>query len=102
MSPSECKYCGCEEVATKTDSEIVFQCWTSVVLDNGWSQSPECKLKGLEDRIQRATDTLKAAKRYTVSPKTPRSIRWEETVDGIVTDSAAVDEAIAILEGERE
>ena len=76
-----------------------FQCWTSLVLDNGWSQSTECKLKGLEDRIQRAIDTLKAATRYRVTPQTRRTIKWEETVDGIVTDSAAVDEALAILEG---
>ena len=72
------------------------------MLDNGWSQSPECKLKGFEDRIQRAVDTLKKAKRYTVTPQTRRTIKWEETVDGIVTESAAADEAIAILEGERD
>ena len=98
--PAECRWCGCG--VRSRGQFTTFKCWTSVVLDNGWSQSPECKLKGLEDRIKRAVDTLKKAKRYRVSPKTPKTIEWEETVDGIVTDSAAVDEALAILEGERD
>jgi hypothetical protein len=72
------------------------------VLDNGWSQSPECKLKGLEDRIQRAVDTLKAAKRYTVAPGPRNTLDWYRNPDGSATDSAAVDEALAILEGERD
>jgi hypothetical protein len=98
--PSECKWCRCG--VRSYGQFTTFKCWTSLVLDNGWSQSTECKLKGLEDRIQRAVDTLKKAKRYMVTPQTRRTIEWEETVDGIVTESWAVDEALAILEGERD
>ena len=97
--PNECKWC---KSGVRANGRIVaFKCFTSVV-DDCWSQSPECKLKGLEDRIERAIDTLDKAKRYRVTPQTRRTIEREETVDGIVTDSAAVDEAIAILEGERD
>ena len=94
--PTECNWC---RSGVRANGRIIaFRCFTSVV-DDCWSQSPECKLKGLEDRIQRAVDKLKKAKRYRVTPQTRRTIEWEETVDGIVTDSAAVDDAIAILEG---
>ena len=98
--PTECKWCGCG--VRSRGQFTTFRCWTTVVLDNGWSQSTECKLKLAKDCIQRAIDTLKKAKRYTVTPQTRRTIEWEETVDGIVTESWAVDEALAILEGERD
>ena len=73
-----------------------------MVLDNGWSQSTECKLKLAEDRIQRAVDALKAATRYRVTPVSSGYVEWDTDEDGPVTDSAEVDEALAILEGERE
>lgn len=62
----------------------------------------ECKLKGLENRIQRAVDELKKAKRYTVTPGPRNTLDWDANPDGSVTDSVAVDEALAILEGERD
>ena len=98
--PTECKWCGCG--VRSYGQFTTFQCWTSLVLDNGWSQSPECKLKGLEDRIQRAVDELKAATRYTVENGHAKTLWWDTNHDGYVTDSKAVDEAIAILEGERD
>ena len=97
---TECRWCGCG--VRLRGQFTTFQCWTSVVLDNGWSQSTECKLKGLEDRIQRAVDTLNAAKRYTVTPGPRNTLNWDPDPDGYVTDSPAVDEALAILEGERD
>ena len=98
--PTECKWCG---AGVRSYGQFTtFQCWTSVVLDNGWSQSPECKLKGLEDRIKRAIDKLKAATRYRVTPVSRIAVEWDTSDDGPVTDSAAVDEALGILEGERD
>lgn len=99
-NPTECRWCGCG--VRSRGQFTTFQCWTSVVLDNGWSQSPECKLKGLEDRIKRAVDTLKSASRYRVTPVSRIHVEWDTDDDGPVTDSVAVDEALAILEGERD
>ena len=98
--PTECKWCGCG--VRSYGQFTTFKCWTSLVLDNGWSQSTECKLKGLEDRIQRAVDTLKAATRYTVENGHAKTLWWDTNPDGYVTDSREVDEALAILEGERD
>ena len=98
--PNECRWCGCG--VRSRGQFTTFKCWTSVVLDNGWSQSPECKLKGLEDRIKRAIDKLKAATRYRVTPVSRIAVEWDTSDDGPVTDSAAVDEALAILGGERD
>ena len=95
--PTECRWC--KSGVRLNGQFLTFKCWT-ILLNHAWSQSPECKLKCAENRIQRAVDKLKKAKRYRVTPQTRRTIEWEETVDGIVTDSAAVDETIAILEGE--
>lgn len=53
-------------------------------------------------RIKRAVDTLKAAKRYTVKAGPRNTLNWDPDPDGYVTDSPAVDEALAILEGERD
>jgi hypothetical protein len=53
-------------------------------------------------RIKRAVDTLKTAKRYRVTPGPRNTLNWDSDPDGYVTDSPAVDEALAILEGERD
>ena len=97
--PNECKWC---KSGVRLNGQILtFKCWT-IFLGHAWSQSPECKIKGLEDRIQRAVDKLKAAERYTVAPGPRNTLDWDRNPDGSVTDSAAVDEALAILEGERD
>ena len=86
MVPTECKYCGCEEVATKTDSEIVFRCWSSYVTeDDHWTVSNNCgarcavQLVELRERIQRAVELLKG----------------QDAVPAM-----GVDQVIEILEGE--
>ena len=65
--PSECKYCGCEEVATKTDCEIVFRCWSSYLSeDDYWTVSNNCgarcavQLVELRERIQQDIEFMKA------------------------------------------
>lgn len=55
-----------------------------------------------EERIRRAIDTLKTATRYRVTPVSRTHVEWDTADDGPLTDSNAVDEALAILEGERD
>ena len=98
--PTECKWCG--RGVRNWGPDTVFQCWTILHPRGEWSQSTDCKLGVAEDRIQRAVDTLKAAKRYTVAPGPRNTLNWDPDPDGYVTDSPAVDEALAILEGERD
>lgn len=87
--PTECKYCGCEEVATKTDCEIVFRCWSSYLSeDDYWTVSNNCGARcavqlvelrerihefmkareanfvTLNERIKRAVEVLEGARRY--------------------------------------
>lgn len=64
-NPTKCKYCGCEEVATKTDSEIVFRCWSSYLsADDYWTVSNNCgarcavQLVESRERVQRAVGML--------------------------------------------
>jgi len=65
--PTECKYCGCEEIATTTDSEIVFRCWSSyLTADDYWTVSNNCgarcavQLVELRERIQQDIEFMKA------------------------------------------
>jgi hypothetical protein len=65
--PTECKYCGCEEIATTTDSEIVFRCWSSYLSeDDYWTVSNNCgarcavQLVELRERIQQDIEFMKA------------------------------------------
>ena len=81
---TKCKWCG---RGVRANGKIIaFLCFTSVV-DDCWSQSPECKLKGVEDRISRVLKILKTADRRYVS-------------NGFASyvDSRDVDEVIKILE----
>ena len=55
-----------------------------------------------KERIRRAIDTLKTATRYRVIPVSRTHVEWDTADDGPLTDSNAVDEALGILEGERE
>ena len=104
--PTECRWCGCGDVFASTSDSVMFLCrshwkthdlWGSPV----WIHSSECS-DGLRDRIRRSIDTLKAATRYTVTPGPRNTLDWDRNPDGSVTDSVAVDEALAILEGERD
>ncbi len=100
QAPTKCKWCGCGMRSYGTDT--IFQCWTVNNEADVWAQSAECKLKVAESLIQRAIETLKTASRYTVAPVSRQELNWEKNPDGPVTDSKAVDEAISILEGERD
>ena len=68
------------------------------MLDNGWSQSPECKLGVAEDRIQRAVAVLEVAARFDVIPW-DGGVRRDPAVDGWETDSGILDQVIEILKG---
>jgi len=109
QNPTECKYCGCSDIRSETDSAIHFKCFSSYWHDGSeWNIATNCaarcavQLVELRERVQRAVDALKKAKRYTVTPGPRNTLDWDRNPDGSVTDSAAVDEALAILEGERE
>ena len=104
--PTECRWCGCGDVLASTNDGVMFSCrshwkthhlWGSPV----WIHSSECS-DGLRDRIRKSIDTLKNATRYRVTPVSRTAVDWDRNSDGPVTDSAAVDEALAILEGERD
>ena len=107
--PTECKYCGCSEIRSETDSAIHFRCFSSYWHDGDeWNIATNCAAKcavqlvELRERVQTAVVALKKAERYTVTPGPKNTLDWDPNADGYVTDSKAVDEAIAILEGERD
>lgn len=106
--PTECRWCGCSKVWLSRGTVIVFDCGSSWSATDGLEISTECQTRcsnlviQQRNRIQRAVDTLKAATRYTVENGHAKTLWWDTNPDGYVTDSKAVDEAIAILEGERD
>ena len=105
--PTECKYCGCSDTITNRSDSVTFACRTYWDEHNGgiWVQRDDTcgsHVGDLYRRIKRAVDALKAAERYTVTAYGRNQLDWDRNPDGYVTDSVAVDEAIAILEGERD
>ena len=102
MRPTECKWCGASDALLRINGWRVFRCGANYHIDVGeWTHGDTCA-DTLRDRIQRAVDTLKNATRYRVTPVSRTEVEWDTSDDGPVTDSAAVDEALAILEGERD
>ena len=106
MGPEACKYCGCEEVATKTDSEIVFRCWSSyLTADDYWTVSNNCgarcavQVVEMRERIQRAVEVLEGATRFDVIPWDGGVCRDPSDGGGEV-DADVVDQAIEILKGD--
>ena len=102
MGPTECKYCGCEEIATKTDSEIVFRCWSSyVVEDDYWTVSNNCgarcavQLVELRERVTRAVEVLEKANQIMMTLDDDEEVSF-------VVESQTVSHAIEILEGEED
>jgi hypothetical protein len=94
--PSECKYCGCEEVATKTDCEIVFRCWSSYLSeDDYWTVSNNCgarcavQLVELRERIQQDIEFMKAREANFVTALRSR----------LRTLNERIKRAVAVLEG---
>ena len=104
--PSECKWCGCGDTLTNRSDSVTFACRTYWDEHNGgvWVRRADAcgsHVGDLYRRIKRAVDTLKNATRYRVTPVSRTAVEWDTSDDGPVTDSAAVDEALGILEGER-
>ena len=105
MNQTECKYCGCKEVATKTDSEIVFQCWSSYIVSGGlWCFSSNCgsrcavQLVELRERVQRAVEVLEGARRICVVISDDNDDPIESEHDGVIyVESTEADRAAAIL-----
>ena len=63
--PIECKHCGCGDIRSKTDSRIVFRCWSSYLpADDLWTVSNNCgsrcavQLVELRERVQTAIGVL--------------------------------------------
>ena len=103
MQPTECKHCGCEEVATKTDFEIVFRCWSSyVVEDDHWAVSNNCgsrcavQLVELRERIQRAVEVLEGGDRIMMM------LDDDDEDVSFVVPATDVDRAVGILGGEED
>ena len=93
--PTECRWC---KSGVRANGRIIaFRCFTSVV-DDCWSQSPECKLKGLEDRIQRAVEVLEGARRYDfIASYMPH---MDKRSDGEFLEYEEAEQVIEILKGE--
>ena len=103
MQPTECKYCGCEEVATKTDSEIVFRCWSSyVVEDDHWTVSNNCgarcavQLVELKEQVQRAIEVMEGGDRIMMM------LDDDDEDVSFVVPATDVDRAVGILGGEED
>ena len=126
-NPTECKYCGCEEVATKTDSEIVFRCWSSYLNeDDHWTVSNNCgarcavQLVELRARVEQDLELIKAreanvvtamkSRLRTLNERIQRAVELLKGQDRIimvldendkdVVPATDVDQVIEILEGE--
>ena len=106
--PAKCRYCGCEEVVTKTDSEIVFQCRSSYMsADEYWTVSGNCvvrcavKLVKLRANVQQAVEVLEGATRYSgdLVENDQYGAYMQSGTNGERLDTIEVDRAIAILKG---
>ena len=105
--PTECRWCGCSDTITNRSDSVTFACRTYWDEHNGgiWVQRDDTcgsHVGDLYRRIKRAVDKLKKATRYRVTPVSRIHVEYDTSDDGPLTDSEAVDEAIAILEGERD
>ena len=99
--PTECRWCGAAKSGEDGD-DILFACGSWHSGSTPEFQYTQCELNVAQNRIRRSIDALKNATRYRVTPVSSGYVEWDTDEDGPVTDSAAVDEALAILEGERE
>ena len=105
-NPTECKYCGCEEVMTATDSGIVFRCWSTYLTeDDYWNVSNNCgakcavRLVELRERIQRALKRLETATRFELVRDDHVAYMKGRDSWGNWLDVIEVEQAIEILKG---
>ena len=109
--PNKCKWCGLHEnwhidndtvFACGTINDTVFACgtiWDGRV--DVWNQSTGCvEIMAQRNRIQRALETLKAAKRHDFVVNFLSSML--QCDDGEFVEFEAVDQAIQILESEED
>lgn len=71
--PTECKWCGCREIRTKTDFSSHFWCFSSYWHEyDEWNLSNNCaaacavQLAELRERVQRAVKSLEKFTRFYV------------------------------------
>ena len=107
MGPNECKYCGCREIRTETDSAIHFRCFSSYWHDGDeWNISNNCaavcavQFVELRERVQRAVEVLEGARRICVVISDENDDPLDSEHDGVIyIEAAEADQAAAILRG---
>ena len=129
MGPNECKYCGCGEIRSETDSAIHFKCFSSYWHDGDeWNIATNCAAKcavqlvELRERIQQADHDIEFVKAReanavtalksrlrTLNERIQRAVEMLKGQDRIimvlddddedVVSATGVDQAIEILEG---
>ena len=129
MGPTECKYCGCSEIRSETDSAIHFRCFSSYWHDGDeWNIATNCAAKcavqlvELRERIQQADHDIEFVKAReanavtalksrlrTLNERIQRAVEMLKGQDRIimvlddddedVVSATGVDQAIEILEG---
>lgn len=120
MNPTECKHCGCGDIRRKTDSRIVFRCWSSYLpADDLWTVSNNCgarcavQLVELRANVQRAVADIEIVKARlrTLNQRVQRAVEVLKAGDRImmvldddddVVSATDVDRAIEILGGEED
>lgn len=105
--PSECKYCGCEEIRSETNSAIHFKCFSSYWHDGDeWNIATNCAAKcavqlvELRERIQRALERLETATRFELVRDEYGAYMKGRGSWGNWLDVIEVEQAIEILKGE--
>ena len=105
MGPTECKYCGCREIRSETDSAIHFKCFSSYWHDGDeWNIATNCAAKcavqlvELRERVQRAVAVLEGAERFDCEALDGSTCRERHDGGGEV-DADIVDQVIEILKG---
>lgn len=98
--PNKCKWCGCSETLTSADVLVRFGCESAYLPErNQWVVSNGCADK-LQDRIRRALETLKAAKRHDFVVNFMSSMQRRDDGDFVEFDD--VEQAVKILEDEND
>jgi len=107
MSPTECKYCGCDKFNADSVSMTRFRCGSSYwPQDEMWQVANGCAAKcavqlvELRERVQRAVEVLEGARRICVGLCDEDGEDVESEHDGVIyVESTEADRAAAILLG---